>query len=418
MSPYRRKGGASYYITLRWKGWPRIRLATGTSNKSRAIAMERTLHALKSAGRRDILTLIGDGRLRLDAVHDAHTRNPAELEQLRARVGSPRLGDLVDRWLAWLRSPAGVSPRTKRRYAPRSVDRYAVSWEGFFAVLARGREATLSDLTRGFVLDYRRSRVRATGGRKRLESKAASLSSATLNRDLAALGAFLTWARDVEGLTVERPRMPRERESRGRERWFSGEELARFAAHCPAEWWPFFATLFYTGTRLGEAQGLRGGDVLLHAKRILIHEGTRRVKTREAVRDLPIAPPLERVLAVHLARVAPGPDDLVFPGPPQDYGTARRTWRAICKVAEIAGATPHDARHTFAVHAAQAGIPIVRLQKLLGHADPTMTMRYMKHAPEAYLDQDAAAIVARMTTVVDPETAARADAARRELKPA
>jgi hypothetical protein len=230
VSPYRRKGGASYYITLRWKGWPKIRLATGTSNKSRAIAMERTLHALKSAGRRDLLELVAGGRLRLDAVHDAYTRNPAELEQLRARVGSPRLGDLVDRWLAWLRSPAGVSPRTKRRYAPRSVDRYAVSWEGFFAVLARGREATLSDLTRGFVLDYRRSRIRATGGRKRLEAKATSLSAATLSRDLAALGAFLTWVRDVEGLTVERPRMPRERESRGRERWFSGEELGRFAA--------------------------------------------------------------------------------------------------------------------------------------------------------------------------------------------
>jgi hypothetical protein len=75
------------------------------------------------------------------------------------------------------------------------------------------------------------------------------------------------------------------------------------------------------------------------------------------------------VLAGHLARVAPGPDDLVFPGPSQDYGTVRRTWRATCKLAEIAGATPHDARHTFAVHAAQAGIPIVRLQKLLGHAD-------------------------------------------------
>jgi integrase len=44
------------------------------------------------------------------------------------------------------------------------------------------------------------------------------------------------------------------------------------------------------------------------------------------------------------------------------------------------------------VHAAQAGVPIVRLQKLLGHATPVMTMRYMKHAPEAYLDQDAAAI--------------------------
>jgi integrase len=108
----------------------------------------------------------------------------------------------------------------------------------------------------------------------------------------------------------------------------------------------------------------------------------------------------------------------VFPGEAQVYGKVPRTWAAICQAAEIAGATPHDARHTFAVHAAQAGIPIVRLQKLLGHADPTMTMRYMKHAPEAYLDQDAAAIVARMTAMADPETVARAEAARRELKPA
>jgi len=67
-----------------------------------------------------------------------------------------------------------------------------------------------------------------------------------MNRDLAALGAFLTWVRDVEGLAVERFRLPRERESRGRERWLSAEELARFKAHCPADWWPFYATLFYT----------------------------------------------------------------------------------------------------------------------------------------------------------------------------
>jgi integrase len=63
-------------------------------------------------------------------------------------------------------------------------------------------------------------------------------------------------------------------------------------------------------------------------------------------------------------------DDLIFPGEVQVYGKVRRTWAAICRAAEISGATPHNARHTFAVHAAQAGIPIVRLQKLLGHADP------------------------------------------------
>jgi integrase len=344
--------------------------------------------------------------------------HPAALEQLRAKAESPQVGELVDRWLAWLRSPAGVSPRTRRRYAPRSVERYAVSWEGFFAVLPRGREARLSDVTRGFVLEYRRTRARAVGGRKRLERAGQTVSAATLNRDLAALGAFLTWVAEVEALPVERFRMPRERESRGRERWLSSEELRRFEAKSPAEWWPFFATLFYTGARRGEAQGLRGADVLLHAKRILIHEAERRVKTREAVRDLPIPPALERALAGHLAHVGPGPSDLVFPGLTQDYGTVRRVWRVTCAAAEIAGATVHDARHTFAVHAAQAGVPIVRLQKLLGHADPTMTLRYMKHAPEAYLDEDAAAIAAHMAGTTDREATARVEAARRGLKPA
>ena len=79
---------------------------------------------------------------------------------------------------------------------------------------------------------------------------------------------------------------------------------------------------------------------------------------------------------------------------------------------------PHDARHTFAVHAAQADVPIVCLQKLLGHATAVMTMRYMKHAPEAYLDQDAAATARHLAGAGDGESAARATAARREIRPA
>jgi integrase len=112
---------------------------------------------------------------------------------------------------------------------------------------------------------------RATGGRERREVKGESVSGATMNRDLAALGGFLTWCREVEGLAAERPPLPRER--RGRERWLSDDELRRFVAGCPSDWWAFFGVLFLTGAHLGEVQGLRGGDVLLHTRRILIHEG-------------------------------------------------------------------------------------------------------------------------------------------------
>jgi integrase len=132
------------------------------------------------------------------------------------------------------------------------------------------------------------------------------------------------------------------------------------------------------------------------------------VKTREAVRDLPISPELEGPLAAHLARVGPGPDDLVFPeGGPQEYGAVRRAWDRTCRAAGTRGATSHDARHTFVVHAAMVGVPIMRLQMLLGHATATLSLRYMQHAPQAYLDEDAAAFAAHMRGRRNLETEAR-----------
>ncbi len=314
MRPMRRKDGRTYELDVRWRGYPRLRLTCGTTNKARAGAMSRTLTALRDAGRRDLLGLLAEHRLTLAEVHDAYTRDPATLEHLKTKAESPQLGALVDEWLAWCRSPAGLSPRTKRPYTPKTVRRYAVSWEGFYAAMPGGREARLSDITRGFVLDYRRVRVRAVGGRKRQDVPGRPVGAATFNRDMAALGAFFTWLEDVKGRRVERPRLPREQEPRGRERWLSAKELGAFQRECPAEWWPFFAILFYTGARLGEVQGLRGADVLLSARRITIHDADRRVKSSAAVRDLPIARALEDALAPHLARLGPEPADLVFPG--------------------------------------------------------------------------------------------------------
>ena len=64
------------------------------------------------------------------------------------------------------------------------------------------------------------------------------------------------------------------------------------------------------------------------------------------------------------------------------YWPARKAWNAVCKQAGIYGAAIHDARHTFAVHAAQDGVPEARLQKLLGHAHPGTIRRYAMHAPD------------------------------------
>lgn len=209
-------------------------------------------------------------------------------------------------------------------------------------------------------------------------------------------------------MVLVRPQMKKQRGSQGRERWLSAAEIEIARASSPPEWWPLFAVLIYTGLRMGEAQGARWADIRLTDQLIAIHEGFRRRKTRSSDRDVPIPEPLAEVMAVHPVRVPNGPTDLVFPGELGDYGGARRAWRRICVVGGLAKCRIHDLRHTFGVHAARSGVPLVRLQRLMGHSTPTMTLRYMRQAPDGDFASDAARVADSMNpNRLDESTGAR-----------
>jgi integrase len=400
VSVFKRPESRRYVVEVRWRGVPRLKLSTGSTSKVRAGAMERTLQALRDIGRFDVLRLLGEGKLRLADVHEDYQRNPAALQQRVATVASPVLGPLVDEWLKWLESPAALSLKTRRPFSPRTAYRYRESWQRLFRILPRGREATLADITKGFVADFREARRR--------EGKAGS----TINRDLCALSAFRRWCVEDRELAVPPLKLPREREPAGRERWLSAEELRDLEGATPREWWPLFATLAFTGLRIGEAQGLRGGDVRLAERRITVHDRARRLKTAGSVRDVPIPEPLARLLAEHVTRYPVGPNDAVFGPPFNDYRAARRVFSRAQRHAGLRDVTLHDLRHTFAVHAAQSGVPIPRIQRLLGQATVAMAMRYMKHAPEAYFAEDAAKVAGSLTGARDREEEARVELAR------
>ena len=359
---------------------------------------------VRDVGRFDVLRLLGEGKLRLVDVHEDYQRDPAALEQRLANVASPALGPLVDEWLTWLESPAALSTKTRRPFSPGTAYRYRESWQRLFRVLPRGREATLADVTKGFIAEFREARRR--------EGKKGS----TINRDLCALSAFRRWCTEERSLAVPALTLPREREPAGRERWLSAEELRDLDCVTPQEWWPLFATLAFTGLRIGEAQGLRGEDVRLAERRITVHDGTRRLKTGGSVRDVPIPEPLARLLAEHIRRYPVGPNDFLFGAPFTDYRAARRVFSRACRHAGLRSVTLHDLRHTFAVHAAQSGVPIPRIQKLLGDSTVAMAMRYMKHAPEAYFAEDAARVAASLTATKSGEDSARAQLARETLR--
>src|SRR2546428_10832420 len=167
-----------------------MKLSTGTSSKTSAGAMERTLHAVWDAGRFDVLRLLADGKLRLTDVHEDYQRDPAALQQRVAKVASPVLGPLVDEWLKWLESPAALSSKTRRPFSPRTAYRYRESWQRLFRVLPRGRGAALADITKGFLAEFR--------GKRRPGGTAGS----TLHRELCALSAFRRWCVGGRGPAV------------------------------------------------------------------------------------------------------------------------------------------------------------------------------------------------------------------------
>ncbi len=400
MSVYKRPDSSSFWINVQWKGFPRIHLSTKTTRKKQAQELVNTLKQLRAAGRRDLLGLIASHRLSLLDVHATYLRDPAGLVHMMAVQPSPMLGDVVDEWLEWLRSPVGISPRTRRRYADQTIRRYAVSWAQIFDRLPKGRDTTVADLTKGAIAEYRRVRV---GARCRGQ---------TVNRDLCAIQSLLRYCEDEKQLAIQRPAMRKERESEGRERWLTATEIEAARLASSDGWWPLFAVLIYTGMRIGEAQALRWDDVRLVDRKIAVHGGFHRLKTAASDRNVPIPSPLAEALAAHAVRHPSEPNDPVFPDLMGQYWKALRRWRAICGLAGIAGCRVHDLRHTFGVHAARAGVPLARLQKLLGHTTPTVTMRYMRHAPDGDFAADAALVAGSMAGDQRREEQVRAELAR------
>jgi len=86
--------------------------------------------------------------------------------------------------------------------------------------------------------------------------------------------------------------------------------------------------------------------------------------------------------------VAAMPDGPLCPGPRgtryMQYNTARVRFAAIMDAAGVTGYTTHSLRHQFASECLDDGMNIMDLSAVLGHADPSVTLRTYVHAmPDA-----------------------------------
>lgn len=165
--------------------------------------------------------------------------------------------------------------------------------------------------------------------------------------------------------------------------YLSAEDVGRLATES-GQHRVLVLVLGFTGVRWGEAVALRVRDVQFLRRRLSVHDNAvqlgvdhaeGRTKNREE-RSVPVPQFVLDELSVQCR--GRGLDDLVFgdgqhylPRPKSDGGW----FVGAVKRAKVQSITPHDLRHAAASIAVSAGANVLALSRMLGHKDPSVTLR-------------------------------------------
>jgi integrase len=142
--------------------------------------------------------------------------------------------------------------------------------------------------------------------------------------------------------------------------------------------------LAYCGLRWGEAIGLRVRDVEFLRRRLSVHQNAVQLGIDHAVgptkdrkaRSVPVPAFVLDELSVQCA--GKPPNQLVFPSRDGEYLPRPKStggwFSAAVKRAQVQTITPHDLRHTCASLSVSAGVNVLVLQRMLGHASAKVTL--------------------------------------------
>jgi len=140
----------------------------------------------------------------------------------------------------------------------------------------------------------------------------------------------------------------------------------------------------YTGLRRGEILRLRWEHIDFQHGMLTV----RKSKTRSGKRAVNLNAELRQMLALlheqrHSEWVFPSPKRFQKPIEPEKHiQDVKNAFRRAVRLSKIAPITFHQLRHTFYSRLANAGVPMLVIQDLAGHASITMTRRYTHSADE------------------------------------
>jgi integrase len=173
------------------------------------------------------------------------------------------------------------------------------------------------------------------------------------------------------------------------------QEVARIIAACRDLRYCTMLLLCYgCGLRLSELIAVGVGDI--DGERSLL-----RVTQGKGAKDrlVPLSPTLLAQLRGYWRRYRPR--GYLFPGQQSGQPLSPTGIQRVFKRAKaVAGVTKaggiHGLRHAFATHQLEAGLPVHRLQRLLGHSDLHSTLRFIHWVPSYREGEGELDLIARL----------------------
>jgi integrase len=230
---------------------------------------------------------------------------------------------------------------------------------------------------------YRISDLTAEDAERFKSNRSRHVKPATVNRELTVLKSMFSKAVEWD-LLISSPfkgvrylRVPSHIE-----RVLTLDEEQKLLSACGEVRTPYLKDVITlalnTGMRKSELLGLEWSQIDLDHRRIRLLNG----KSKSAERIIPMNSKVQALLS-NLAQTRDS--ELVFSSYRKigaGVSDLKKGFSTAVRLAGIKHVRFHDLRHTFATRLVQAGVDLITVQQLLGHARITMTARYAHSASD------------------------------------
>jgi integrase len=300
------------------------------------------------------------------------------------RKTAPSFSAAMQEFLSWSEQQHKAHPRTHRRYMISSR-----------ALLLFFKDVRVDQIT---VADVEKFKIQRAGQKGKRTKRV--IRPATVNRELACLKAVFNFL--IKGdLVVRNPvsKLKFLEEDNEQVRVVSYDEQRRYLAAAPPTLADVAVLMLETGMRPDEVYRIRAENVhlaqrpagavaekLAHPKQTALSTETAGTaagfvfnpygKTKAAKRKINLTAEAARVLR---DRMKEATGAYLFPhhrNPDQPVPKVNNAHSRALKSSSVAPFRLYDLRHTFATRAAMAGVDLVTLAAILGHARIQMVLRY------------------------------------------